>query len=178
MKDHVEENIKTLQPELVRYMNRIGHRLTGDIPYKGDPVVLATYLRSLFTKGTRYTWNKDGVSIGLGVSSMTIITEDWHAQIGFSMVTGEPMVRIIGMEPEPAVEALQDSVTDSPFGEAMAEAIATEYERLRTPYSRTPIPGKKRARTTIAPDQTEAGDHTGKPVFGSPETGKKRKAKK
>lgn len=176
MIDYRAKHISELQGELGTYMNNIALALTGRFAYKGDMTNINTYLRSLPNK--TFDWLGNQVVMKLGISTLIVITTDWHAHIGYDAVTGKPRVRIIGTEVEPAIEVLQDAVPETEFGDAMADAVATEYERLQAPYSRTPIPGKKKARTRVAPDQTEVGDHQGTPVFGKPETGKKRKGPK
>lgn len=164
--DDIEDMIHEKQANLSHYMVHIGKALTGRVE---DGLTLSE--ENMFPR-----WRVEGkgnVVIGGATFGKIMTGEGWHADVMIDLVTGALFVRIIGHEVDRAVEVLSEHAPDTEFGQAVLDAVTTEHERLSAPYARTPVPGKKKAKSRAHSDQLEMGD--GVPVFGKPETGRKAK---
>lgn len=120
-----------------------------------------------------YSWQGDDLLLRLSYMTLTLITPDWHAQLWVDQVTGKFSVRIVG-DPDAAVSAIKRMV-DVRTWESIWKPLEDEADRRRDPYQQIPIPGKKKESGKKGPASNVGADVDSGPVFGKPETGKKRR---
>ena len=121
-----------------------------------------------------YAWQGDDLLLRLSYMTLTIITPDWHAQFWVDQVTGKFGVRIVG-DPDRAKTDLYRLMGKDAFDSVKGPIIA-EVQKRQDPYQAIPIPGKKKESGKKGPASNTGQDvESSCPVFGKPETGKKRR---
>lgn len=121
-----------------------------------------------------YSWQGEDILVRLSYMTLMLITPDWHAQLWVDQVTGKFGVRIVG-DPDRAVSSIRELV-DTQVWESIWKPLEDEADRRRDPYQNIPIPGKKKESGKKGPASNVGADvESSGPVFGKPETGKKRR---
>lgn len=177
MEEHVEKGMS--------FLASIAHQVQKNAPVskpRSDSLGPLT-MKELVLGGPRwerrlrrtYSWQGDDLLLRLSYMTLTLITPEWHAQLWVDQVTGKFAVRIVG-DPDVARKGLEGLVGHDVW-RSISPAVMEECEKRKDPYQRIPIPGKKKSEKKGPASNTGADVSAEGPVFGKPETGKRRRKK-